>query len=163
MDLFDAVKRTISFSKDYKYKLYPAGSIYRNPDNPSPGDVDILLVSPEFEDGILSTFVSKKPVQIIRQGERMMSLKLFLRGNQYTHVDIWACSRAEYPFMLLAFAGGPYTIRIQAVAKQRGFLLNRYGLYHRDSGKKVRGTFKTVADIQRAIGVTVRNLAQVDH
>ena len=153
MDLYKEIIKLINFSGN-KYKLYPAGSIYRNPSIKNPGDVDIILVTKNIE-GILSTYQSSIPTKIIRQGERMASLSVLYK-RKWIKVDIWVCTPEEFPFLLLMVGyGKEYVIRIRAVAKKRGYLLNRYGLYERDTGKKIKGKFKTVADIQRRIGVTV--------
>ena len=164
MDLFNKVKKLIHF--DGSYTLCPAGSIYRNPKNPNPGDIDMIMIVPKISN-ILSTLDSKNSIIISRQGERMVAFRINLaptgaKEEEWKKVDVWLSTQEEYPFFLLTFGSGMYVLRIRAVAKSRGFLLNRYGLFYRQSGRRVPGKFKTVADIQKAIGVTVRDIKTVN-
>ena len=178
MDLYKEVIKHISFNDVHKskYKFYVAGSIYRGSTDPS--DIDIIMVMDDDavtnngtgHKSILHSLKSDLPMFIRRVGDRMVSFELILPGDKYyTPIQIWLSSKSEFPFMLLAWgAGTQYNVRIRKYAKRKGYILNQYGLYDSKTKKKVTDTnteqpieFKTIADIQRFLGVTVRDITKL--
>ena len=174
MDLYKEAIKHISF--DGKYKFHVAGSIYRGSTDPS--DIDIIMVmdddvvdSSSGTSSILRTLKSDLPMFVRRVGDRMVSFELILPGDKYyTPIQVWLSKRSEFPFMLLAWgAGTPYNVRLRRYAKLKGYILNQYGLYDIKTKKKVTDDtdrqrpieFKTVADIQRFLGVTVRDISKL--
>lgn len=160
MDLYKKVEKSITF--DGSYKLYPAGSIIRGKENPK--DIDVILVSSKI-DGILQTLdVPKDDIKLVihKDGERYIAFTLIFPNHKRVKVDVWSCFPKEYPFFRLAYgAGREYNVRIRAVAKSRGYLLNNHGIYHKDTMKQVKKNFKTVSDIQKFLGITERDITKL--
>lgn len=163
MDLYREVIKHIKFEPK-PYTFHVAGSIYRG--STDPGDIDIIMVVPKISNVLTSIkFKSNIPYKLKRVGERMISFEIMLPGDKYyTPVQIWASTKKEFPFMLLAWAGGKYNIRLRKVAEHRGYLLNQYGLFNRITGEPINNNidFKTIADIQKFLNVTVRPLQSSD-
>jgi DNA polymerase/3'-5' exonuclease PolX len=176
MDLYKEVIKHISFNNVHKskYKFHVAGSIYRGSTDPS--DIDIIMVmdddmiNNDEHTRILHSLKSDLPMFIRRVGDHMVSFELILPNDKYyTPIQIWLSSKSEFPFMLLAWgAGTHYNVRIRKYAKRKGYILNQYGLYDSKTKKKVTDAntkqpieFKTVADIQRFLGVTMRDISKL--
>ena len=169
MDLFEKVKNSITFCSK-RYRLYPVGSILRGKTNPK--DVDIIMKVKKISD-ILSTIEpidDDVKITVKREGTRFIAFILYFEPRTkkhsvpfYTnsiHVDIWLSTEEEFPFMLLSYgAGREYNVRVRALAKKRGYVLNNYGIFDRTTGKRVKGKFKEVRDIQRFLNITERDIS----
>lgn len=154
MDTFIAIKDFLINSVGIRgLKMYPAGSLHKNPNIKNPKDIDIILVS---ENDDILPMLSKEIVHVIRQGNRYMSFYVIVSPRtKKIKVDIWRATKEELPFMLLTFGQGKInSVKIKAIAKNKGYLLNRYGLFYRNSGARVTSrVFKTDKDIIKYLGI----------
>jgi len=70
-------------------------------------------------------------------------------------VDLFVAAPEHRAFALLHYTGGrEFNIRVRAHAKARGLLLNQYGLFSRQTGKRVAKKFATERSILSHLGVT---------
>jgi DNA polymerase/3'-5' exonuclease PolX len=111
-------------------KVFVAGSIRRG--EKKVRDIDLVVVEPKKHGKIERTEFEGIPVQVF-----------------YTDAD-------SLPFMLF-HATGPakWNIVNRVVAARQGLKLSQYGLFHRESGRRVAG-LKSEEDIMRRLGRTVR-------
>lgn len=141
-------------------------------------DLDLLLVLPDRYEGepratlpalqvsprcrpaleILESYASgpRRRSFIMRTSGRTRDGKP-VRSNY--RVDVFLAYESEKPYALFHYTGsGPYNVRIRAYAKRKGWLLNQYGLFNRETGKRVPGTssLKTEKQLVRHLGVTWR-------
>ena len=121
-------------------KIEIAGSIRR--EKPDPRDVDIVLI-PNSKNAVLD-YVSKQKKGKIGQGEKLVSY-----NTDGVEVDLYFATKDNWGAMLL-FLTGPqkYNIGLRMVAKNKGLLLNQYGLWN---GKRLIAS-KTEEDIYRKLG-----------
>lgn len=120
-----------------------AGSYRRN--KPFSRDIDLIISAPsnmttaEQWDSFLSKMKKSrhvKFVEVFAQGTDKVSTILQYTNGKKTiiKVDVFFTDPSEYMFMLLYATGsGLFNIRMRAVAKHRGFMLNQRGLYKKIS------------------------------
>jgi DNA polymerase (family 10) len=96
------------------------------------GDIDIIVLgSPKTLTGLDTIF----NMQVISAGEHKMTIMV----DGSIQIDFLFCTIDEYPTMLLYFTGSKeFNIRMRAVAKKKGFLLNEYGLWKGNKKVNVR-------------------------
>ncbi len=164
--LSDKIKRSIKFERTTKFKVYQTGSVAREEEHVK--DIDFLIVTDKFIDNLLESlyFTERSGVVITKLyscGDRRCSIQLKIMGSgihstsHQIKIDLFYALKCNLPFALLAWIGpGIYNIRVRKKASSLGYLLNQYGLWDKDTGKKIEGNFKTQADIQKFLGITVR-------
>jgi len=127
-----------------------------------------LTAAKEVADNIAGQFPLAFVAGSIRRGERKVrdiDLVVVEAGRCGTieklevdgvPVQIFFTDEQSLPFMLF-HATGPaqWNIVNRVCAARKGYKLNQYGLFHRESGRRVAGV-RTEDDIQRALGRTVR-------
>jgi DNA polymerase/3'-5' exonuclease PolX len=91
-------------------------------------------------------------------GPRRRSAIVRYNGANY-RTDFFLARHEERPYALFHHTGSSrYNIRIRAHAKEKGWLLNQYGLFNRKSMRRVRGTesLRTEEELAKFLGVTYR-------
>jgi DNA polymerase (family 10) len=140
-------KFVISLSKKIKKKLEKyskrievAGSIRRGVKTPV--DIDIVII-PRDKDKIL--FVLSKLGKPLQGGEKKVSF--LIKGVK---VEIYFADNSSWGAMLFSYTG-PRGLEIgfRKIAKEKGMLLNQYGVFTRD--RKYLGG-KTEKSVYRLIG-----------
>ena len=155
----DRIKKELRFDKTKQFKIYQTGSIAREEEKIK--DIDFLIVTNRFIENLLESLYFTKQSEILITnvyacGSRRCSIKLKI-DSRLLKIDLFYALKCNLPFALLAWEGPRiYEIRLRRKAKLMGYLLNQYGLYHIDTNERVRHKFKTVADIQKFLNVTVR-------
>ena len=126
-----------------KYEV--AGSFRRL--KPEIRDVDILVSVREARWPILKQELEKQGMSFFVVGDRVM------RGTfREVNFDIYRADKGEWAAFLLFLTGsGPCNIRLRAMAKKKGFKLNQYGLFTRDSDMKI--PTPTEASIFKELGL----------
>jgi DNA polymerase/3'-5' exonuclease PolX len=154
-----------------KFDIYPVGSVARQA--PKVGDIDLLVYVPKIASSrnVLESFRLMSAGRMDRlslvgaynNGTHHKSVvvrwKTPGKRDRYFHVDLFLTIGKELPFALFHRIGPRiYNIRIRALAKRKGWLLNQHGLFDRKTGRRVKGSekLKTEADIQRFLGVHTR-------
>lgn len=140
-------------TKKSPFKIIPVGSIRRKEKINS--DIDLLLVvkNKSLLSGVnLSKFL---PLIFVEGSDRHQKYIYQLSGKNYL-IDIFLCTGVELPYMLFHYTGNKiYNIRTRAYAKKKGWLLNQYGLFSRQTKKSVVRA-KTEKDLIKFIGVSYK-------
>lgn len=92
-------------------------------------DIDVMLVSDNLDQYISFLENQFDYVKVYSKGSDKASLIISV-DNKYLKVDIFKCS-AKYKHAMLLYAIGSkqFNIKMRALAKKQGFLLNQTGLY----------------------------------
>ncbi len=136
LSLANRIKKDL---KPFSNKIEIVGSIRRK--KPNPTDIDILII-PKDKEKILN-YLQKIgiPVSI---GDKQLKFKI-----NKIEVEIYFALEKTWGAMLLAYTGPSGSeIGLRIIAKNKGMLLNQYGLYK--NKKRVAG--KTEISIYRALG-----------
>ena len=152
------LKKHMKFGKVKDYKIEIVGSVAREEDHVK--DIDFLVITPHMVHDLLETvyFTTDKITinKITDCGDRKCFVHLNVEGHRLK-IDIFYAIKADESFALLHHIGPKsYLLRIRRLAKSRGYLLNQYGIFDRDTGKKVGGKFNTVCDIQKFLDISCR-------
>ncbi len=127
--------------KPFSRRLQVAGSIRRREKNPV--DIDIVLIP-------------KNKTKIV---EYMGGLGRYLQGGEKraafnvkgVKVEIYFATAETWGSHLLAYTGPSGAgIGLRTLARKKGYLLNQYGLFDRDSKRKIAG--KTETSIYESLG-----------
>ena len=106
------------------------------------GDIDLVAVcgnqkaTDTLNDtlGELFGYCKKKPQRAKRFGSWLAYVEM--NGNSYYQdvgINVFDCNPQEVGAALLFCTGsGTFNIKMRSIAKRRGLLLNRYGLFNRD-------------------------------
>ncbi len=121
-------------------KFQIAGSYRRK--KPYSRDIDLIISAPsnrttaEHWNAFLARMKKSKIVKFVEvfaQGDDKVSTILSF-GKIRIKVDVFFTDPSEYLFMLLYATGsGQFNIRMRAIAKRKGYLLNQRGLYKKIS------------------------------
>jgi len=127
-----------------------AGSLRRK--RPTVGDIDILISSNNSEKAI-NLFTKLKDIQkILAKGEK--KAVIVLRSG--IQVDLRVFSPDSWGAGLFYNTGSKnYNIKMRKVAIKKGLKLNEYGLFDKQTGKKIAG--KTEKEICKTLGVKYLN------
>lgn len=144
--VYDEIKKKISLS------TYVVGSVRRELSIVK--DIDIIVIQSQSQ-------VSKYLIPLLdcvkSSGERYISGIYIYKGLKIP-IDFWIVKKSELPFSMLHFTGPKsYNIRLRYhVKKKYGYKLNNYGLYYKDSSKKVygSGSIKNEKDLVKFIDTT---------
>lgn len=115
-----------------------AGSLRRKKE--TIGDIDIvILADPAARKKIVGRIIALPQVgKVLAKGTSKASIVL---KNGNVQVDIRLVHDDEYGAALLYFTGSKeHNIKLRAIAKERGFKINEYGIFDNVSGKKVAGS-----------------------
>jgi DNA polymerase (family 10) len=114
------------------------------------GDIDILAGSNDVK-GVMDAFVSYPEVQeIVERGPT----KAVVRLKDGTQVDLRVVEEEAYGAALQYFTGSKeHNIKLRSMAIDRGWKLNEYGLFKKDSNEIVAR--RTEEDIYQAFGLQV--------
>jgi len=143
-------------------EIIPVGSVRRGATTVK--DVDFLVVAPPASvDEALAGIELRGAGRVTiadnyAAGGRRRSFMLRF-GRRHYRSDFFVTTPAEKPYALYHFTGpSAYNIRVRAVAKRRGWLLNQYGLFVAATREPVRGSsaVATERDLAEFIGVTYR-------
>lgn len=123
-----------------------AGSLRRGKE--TIGDIDIL-VGGDRPSAVMDAFVSYPEVhEVLMRGPTKSSV-ILERGLQ---VDLRAVDAKSYGAALQYFTGSKeHNVSLRRIAAEKGFKLNEYGLFERDSGKLVAGG--TEEEVYGALGL----------
>ncbi len=123
-----------------------AGSLRRGKE--TIGDIDIL-VGGDRPSEVMDAFVSYPEVhEVLMRGPTKSSV-ILERGLQ---VDLRAVEAKSYGAALQYFTGSKeHNVSLRRIAAEKGFKLNEYGLFERDSGKLVAGG--TEEEVYGALGL----------
>jgi DNA polymerase (family X) len=126
-------------------KISVAGSLRRMKE--TIGDLDILISSKNPKT-VMQYFVSYPEVaQILAKGPTKSSVLL----NDNLQVDLRVVEEKSYGAALQYFTGSKdHNVTLRGLAIRKGFKLNEYGLFDKNTGKYIAG--KTEEDIYKNIG-----------
>ena len=100
------------------------------------GDLDVLVASntPEV---VTERFVSMPPIiRIVAKGPTKSTVVL----EKNLHVDLRVIEQRNYGAALQYFTGSKeHNVKLRTISVKRGYKLNEYGLYKRESGELVAG------------------------
>ncbi len=93
-------------------------------------DIDIMLVSNSVELGNYIEYLgSVIPIHVYNNGRDRVSFLIRI-GSNYYKADVFRTSiREKYASLLYATGSREFNIRIRALAKKKGYLLNQHGLF----------------------------------
>lgn len=122
-------------------KIQIAGSIRRK--EPKPVDIDLVLI-PKDKQKILN--LMNKKGKYLQGGEKRAAFKI--KGVK---VELYYATKENWGAMLMSYTGpSGYNIGLRIIAKEKGLLLNQYGLYKRPTKKRIAG--RTEKSIYQALG-----------
>jgi DNA polymerase (family 10) len=124
-----------------------AGSLRRGKE--TVGDIDILVAGDESA-GIMEAFIAYRGVdEVLMKGPTKSSVR-FKDGLQ---VDIRVVKRDSWGAALCYFTGSKeHNVIMRSMGVNMGLKLNEYGLFERESGKRVAG--ETEEDVYRMLGLS---------
>lgn len=128
-------------------KIDIAGSLRRKKE--TIGDLDILTSS-EFPDEVMDYFVKYPSVQrVLLKGNTKTSVLL----NDGLQVDLRVVKKESYGSALQYFTGSKeHNVKIRSIAIKKGFKLNEYGLFDKNTGEYVVGN--TEEEIYNTLGLS---------
>lgn len=154
-------KEISKYLKGVKFTF--AGSYIREKSFSS--DLDIVICTKYAETfwDTLVKLLNNSPIKILEPyAKGKFKISTFIKvpypnfnskTHRYIKVDFFLTSPENYITTLnFAIGSGAYNIRVRAVAKKRGFILNQYGLFKDD--KKI--PLKNEHELFKTIGVTYR-------
>jgi DNA polymerase/3'-5' exonuclease PolX len=155
-DLIAIIEELLKKHGVIRSRWHIVGSYRRK--KPFSRDIDIMVVMNDSNrQAGLETIVQKvnkiKNVQfhVYSQGTDKVSgiLSLDHNGKELNvKLDFFACTREEYPFMLLYSTGSKeHNLYMRRIAKERGYMLNQRGLYLRGTKEHVKKFVKTEKEI----------------
>tara|TARA_R100001530_G_C4231667_1_gene132815 strand:- start:13 stop:492 length:480 start_codon:yes stop_codon:yes gene_type:complete len=143
-EAWDIARQLINEVKYHVHTLQVAGSIRREAEEI--GDIDIVVIPKiGFRERV------EKLIEVTSSGKR----KIY--GNYKGRpINFFITDPKSWGACLMT-ATGParYNIRKRYLVKRKGFLLNEYGLFDRESGEFLAG--KTEGDIYKYLGWTHRS------
>jgi len=138
----EVIKLATSISKALKpltYRLEIVGSIRRK--SPSPIDIDIVVI-PRSKNKIIIHL--KKKGTYLQGGEKRASFKI-----KSVKVEIYFANKSSWGAHMMTYTGPfQYNIGLRMKAKNKGLLLNQYGLFRKN--KQIAGS--TELSIYKALG-----------
>lgn len=171
----EGIVRREAAAVDPRFRVEAAGSYRRG--LPESGDIDILATHPDYAnvrqgkegtdklvDGLVSRLTQAGLVtDVVALGPVQFMGIVQLPGKPHRHLDIKLLPTESFPAALLHFTGsGSFNIQTREYAKERGFLLNEYGLYRLDEeGRKGEPVpAKAEEDIFAALGLPYKTPAE---
>lgn len=151
---------------DPKLEIAPLGS-YRRGAKDS-GDIDFLIThedDPEdylpLFDKVVEALVKEKYIAdtFAKGNKKYNGVARLKRHRVFRRIDLMYTRKAnEYPFALLYFTGsGDLNIKLRALALEKGYTINEYGIKHTDGPSKgefvKERTFHTEEDIFNFLGL----------
>jgi len=123
-----------------------AGSARRRRD--TVGDIDLLVASNEAED-VVRRFVSMPPViRVLSEGVTKSTVVL----EKNLQVDLRVIPPEGYGAALQYFTGSKeHNVKLRTIAVKKGYKLNEYGLFDRETEEKVAG--EDEEGIYRTLGI----------
>lgn len=157
------LKEKMRFETNVPYEIVVVGSVAR--EEPNVKDIDFLIITPMLINDLLKTVWFDCPRIKIKKlsscGTRKCFVHLTIDGKCKLKIDLFAAIKADKPFALLHHIGPKgYLMRIRRLAKDKGYLLNQYGIFDRKTSEPVPGQFRDVCDIQKFLNITCRPPAQ---
>ena len=135
----------INFLKPKVKKIAIAGSIARKKSDV--GDIDLVAVLKNSYEEIKNDLMNKEGVTNVKGGKSKISF-----SYKNMKIDLWFTSEESFDATRLHFSWGKGIIHAKSVAKNKGYTLNRYGLY-----KKNQLITSKPSEIFKIIGVTPKN------
>ncbi len=131
---------------DAVLRIEPAGSARRRKE--TVGDLDILVLSTRPEE-VVERFVSMPRVtRIISQGTTRSTV--IIGAN--LQVDLRVIPPESYGSALQYFTGSKaHNIKLRTIAVKKGYKLNEYGLFNRETGERIAG--ETEESVYKALGL----------
>jgi DNA polymerase (family X) len=121
-------------------------------------DIDYLIVMNNLSntdiDLYLPSHLEMQGTKVLSWGTRKKSIKI---GKM--KIDMFFCTKKEYPFALFHYTGSDnYNIRIRKYAKNKGLILNQYGIFDKQTQKKAKGSdkIKNESHLASYLGVSIR-------
>uniref|UniRef100_A0A6C0I036 DNA polymerase beta thumb domain-containing protein n=1 Tax=viral metagenome TaxID=1070528 RepID=A0A6C0I036_9ZZZZ len=138
--------------KNIKNTIIPVGSIRRKEKQNT--DIDLLLLTNNKKFKLQCNL----NIIFVEGGNRHQKYIFTLDNNSYL-IDIFICKKTELPYMLFHYTGNKkYNIRTRAYAKNKGWLLNQYGLWNKKTGKSIaKKKIKTEKDLIKYIGISYKD------
>lgn len=115
------------------------------------GDIDLIVTNTSLQ--IVKDNLSKvlDITSTPRQGEKVMSLVIDYKGKEL-QLEISLVERDTFGAASIGATGGnEFNIALRSIAKRKGFLLNNYGLFDRDTNRLIAG--RTENDVFKALGI----------
>lgn len=142
------VARLVPIIKSNCRRFELVGSSRRGKD--TIGDIDFIVANADIK-GIADSLPSIFPIkQTLRQGSVLASFIIDVDGQdvqlEFSNVDLDAFGAA----LVHATGNNNLNIALRSIAKKKGYLLNQYGLFNRDSNELIVGD--TEAKIFNALG-----------
>jgi len=145
---FETSNDYINYLKKFEKinKVSIAGSLRRMKD--TIGDLDII-VSSDFPEEVMDYFIEYSDIKnILQKGSTKTSLLL----NSNIQVDLRVVNDDSYGAALQYFTGSKeHNVKMRSLAIKKGFKLNEYGLFDKDSEKYIVG--KKEEDIYNKLGL----------
>lgn len=131
--------------KPLSKRICLAGSIRRKEKNPV--DIDIVLIPKDKKK--ISEFLARKG-KYLQGGDKRVAFKI-----QGVKVEVYFAEAGSWGATLMAYTGPSGSeIGLRKIARDRGFILNQYGLFKRDTGRFIAG--KTEKSIYDALGKKIK-------
>lgn len=115
------------------------------------GDIDLIVTQTSLDtvkkviDSVLDVVATP------RQGSKIMSLVIEYQDKEL-QLEISLVERDTFGAASIGMTGSnEFNIALRSIAKKKGFLLNNYGLFDRDTNKLIAG--KTESDVFKALGL----------
>ncbi|KYH38941.1 MAG: phosphotransferase [Candidatus Bathyarchaeota archaeon B23] len=146
--ILPVVDEIVAYMKgcDAVLRIEPAGSARRRKE--TVGDLDILVLSTRPQE-VVERFVSMPRVsRVISRGTTRSTV--IVGAN--LQVDLRVIPPESYGSALQYFTGSKaHNIKLRTIAVKRGYKLNEYGLFQRETGERIAG--KREEEVYKALGL----------
>jgi len=143
--------------KNINNTIIPVGSIRRQEKTNT--DIDLLLHYENVDKKIFKIKNKHNFNILFVEGSNRHQKYIFTINNNSYLIDIFIFKKSELPYMLFHYTGNrQYNIRTRAYAKNKGWLLNQYGLWDRKTGKAIaKKKIKIEKDLIKYIGISYKD------
>jgi len=172
------IKKRLVFNlngRPRRFEVFSVGSVRRQA--PHVKDIDFLVVIPAGDEAEFERVLGSAALRPSRGADTLMVADTYAAGPrrrsfilrrrtggraQNYRTDLFITTTAEKPYALYHFTGPKeFNIRTRAHVKQKGWLLNQYGLFSVATGRRIPGSqVRTERALSEFIGVTHRSPAQ---
>lgn len=115
-------------------------------------DIDIIVLKKDYKETLDSLVRMFDGIKVTVSGETKTSF--IINNNNNTVIDVVVVPEVSIPFSVLHFTGSAsHNIKLRNIAKNKGWLLNQYGIYNSTTNERLFLDIISEEDIFTKLGV----------